>query len=82
MRSWARLRGLEVIWPDEMPAAVCGGVRPNEGARSGEAERTRGRAAHGFRSSDAQRAQADCFVDGEPAEAVRLWPGNWEPCLR
>ena len=80
MRSWARLRGLEVIWPDETPAAVCGGVRPNEGARSGEAERTRGRAAHGFRARDAQRAQADWIADGEPAAAVGPWPGNREPC--
>jgi len=43
-----RLRRLEVIWPDEPPATACGGVRPNVGARSGEAERTRGLAARGF----------------------------------
>ena len=81
MRSWTCLRGLEVIWPDEPPATACGGVGPNEAARSGEAERTRGRAAHGFRSRDAQTAPADRFAEIEPAEAVHPWPGRWEPCL-
>ena len=77
MRPWKRLRGLEVIWPDELPATACGGVRPNVGARSGEAERTRGLAARGFRSRDAQRATADRIADGDLAEAVRPWPGRW-----
>jgi hypothetical protein len=76
MRPWVRLRRLAVIGPVALPAAVCGGVRPNEGARSGEAEKARG-----FRSRDARRAQAASFADGNLAEAVRPWPANWRSAM-